>query len=213
MSTVPHSRTLPRYLLVGFASELSLRPLARALRESGFPVSLVDLAEAPVDRSSAPPGDGPLVLVTSQHLAMTGRAYDLYYGWSTHYVGPQALRERVGADLLVYVPHDLMEPVLPGEVELLRTVDLYVAPDHDSWWASHHVRTVVAGWVGTASWDEDKLRQAPLTRGVLFLAQVRWLEWMGGGPTTSSTRSRRLSDPGSPSSCPCGPASRQWTWR
>jgi len=172
----------PRYVLVGLGAELSLRPLAAALGRRGAPVSVVDLAESPADASVIPAGDGPLVLVTSQHLAMTGPVYDAHTHLSSHYASPQVLRRRLGADLLVYVPHDLSESVLPGEVELLRTVDLYVAPDDDAWWAAAHVPTVVAGWVGTAWWDEAAIAEAPLSRGVLFVTQVQWLEMMGGGP-------------------------------
>lgn len=172
----------PRYVLVGLAAELSLRPLAAVLREHGSSVSVVDLAESPLDASSIPVGDGPIVLVTSQHLALTGAVYDAYYHLSSHYAAPQTLRRRLGADLLVYVPHDLSEPVLPTEVELLRTLDLYAAPDVDAWWAAAHVPTVVTGWVGTAWWDERAMAEAPLSRGVLFLTQLLWLEWKGGAP-------------------------------
>lgn len=182
----------PRYVLVGLAAELSLRPLAAALRERGLPVSVVDLAESPLDASSIPVGDGPVVLVSSQHLAMTGAVYDAYYRLSSHYAAPQTLRRRLGADLLVYVPHDLAEPVLPTEVELLRTLDLYAAPDADAWWASAHVPTVVTGWVGTAWWDERAMAEAPLSRGVLFLTQLAWLEWKGGVPFVLKTLANTL---------------------
>lgn len=171
-----------RYVLVGLAAELSLRPLAAALSEHGAAVSIVDLADTQADASVVPGGTGPIVLVTSQHLAMTGDVYDAHTGLSSHYVSPQVLRQRLGADLMVYVPHDLSEPVLPSEVELLRTMDLYAATDSDAWWAAAHVPTVVVGWVGTAWWDEVALARAPLGNGVLFVTQVQWLEMMGGAP-------------------------------
>ncbi len=173
--------TSPRFLLTGLAAELSLRPLERALRERGLPVALVDQADAPVTAASAPPGDGPLVLISSQHTLMTGAVYDEYCGIESHYVSPQVLRRELAPDLLVYVPHDLTEPVLPAEIPLLRLFDLYAAPDADAWWASAHVPTVVCGWVGTAGPEDPRLAQAPLDRGVLFISSVRWLGQLGGG--------------------------------
>jgi hypothetical protein len=71
---------------------------------------------------------------------------------------------------------------LQEEVGSLLTLDLYAAATADEWWASAHVRTVNVGWVGTASWDDELLASAPLSRGVLFLTQVDWLMSMGGGP-------------------------------
>lgn len=182
----------PRYVLVGLAAELSLRPLARALELRGAAVRVVDLAIEAADASVVPAGDGPLVLVSSQHLALTGEAYNSHVGLSTAYVAPQVLRARLGAELLVYVPHDLAEPVLASEVELLRTVDLYAAPDADRWWARAHAPTVVTGWVGSAWWDEEVLAAAPLARGVLFLTQVQWLMHQGGAPFVLRTLERTL---------------------
>ncbi|CAN5130218.1 hypothetical protein BH11ACT1_BH11ACT1_23000 [soil metagenome] len=181
-----------RFALVGLAAELSLRPLAAALRTRGYPVALIDLADLPADDDSMPPGDGPLVLVTSQHLAMTGAVYDAYTDISSHYAAPQTLRRRLSADLLVFVPHDLSEPVLPGEVDLLQTLDLYAAPDADSWWARAHVPTIVTGWVGSAWSDEAALSSAPLSRGVLFLTQVRWLMHQGGAEFVRSALATTL---------------------
>jgi hypothetical protein len=171
----------PRFLLTGLAAELSLRPLERALRERGLPVALVDLADAPISREAAPAGDGPLVLVSSQHTLMTGAVYDEYCGLRSHYAAPQVLRRELRPDLMVYVPHDLTEPVLPSEIPLLRLFDLYAAPDADAWWARAHVPTVVCGWVGTAGPDDPRLAQAPLDNGVLFISSVRWLGQLGGG--------------------------------
>lgn len=174
--------TAPRFLLTGLAAELSLRPLERALCARGLPVALVDLAHAPVDAASAPPGDGPLVLITSQHTLMTGDVYDAYTGLRSHYRSPQALKHALRPALTVYVPHDLSEPVLPAEVPLLRLFDLYAAPDADAWWARAHVKTVVCGWVGTAGPDDPRVAEAPLDAGVLFLTAVIWLTRLGGGP-------------------------------
>jgi hypothetical protein len=171
----------PRFLLLGAASEFSLRPLAAALAARGLPVVAVDLAQEPVTASSAPPGDGPLVVVTSQHLAMTGDVYDAYSGISTHVLSPQALKRVVGAELLVYVPHDLADPVLPWEVPFLPLLDLYVAPDESSWWARAHVPTVVAGWVGAADRGSIEPSQQVRERGILFVTSVRWIEANGGG--------------------------------
>lgn len=172
----------PRFLLTGFATELSLRPLDRALRERGMTTSIVDLASTPVDAARLPPGDGPLVLITSQHTFMTGDVLDEYVGAHTHYVSPQALRGIVGADLMVYVPHDLAQPVLAVEMPLLRMFDLYAAPDEDAWWARAHVPTIVCGWVGTAGPEDPKLATAPVDAGVLFAATPRFLLQQGGGP-------------------------------
>lgn len=172
----------PRYVLTGLATENSLRPLAAALRHRGLPTAFVDLADADADRSCLPAGTGPVVLISSQHLAMTGAVYDSHSSISSRYLAPQTLKRQIGADLLVYVPHDLAEPVLPSEVDVLGTVDLYAAPDHDSWWARAHVPTVVTGWVGTAWDDAERLAKAPLDHGVLFLTQVRWLLEQGGAP-------------------------------
>jgi hypothetical protein len=171
--------TEPRFLLVGYGAELSLRPLAEALRARGSAVRVADLAsEAPVP----PEGDGPIVLVSSQHLAMTGDVYDGYVGRPSHYVSPFGLRERLGAELLVYVPHDLAEPVLSWEVPMLAGLDLYVAPDDSSWWAQAHVRTLVAGWVGFADHRPERLDGAPIGDGVLFLTATRWIMERGGAP-------------------------------
>ncbi|WP_448061650.1 hypothetical protein [Cellulomonas hominis] len=183
---------IPRFVLVGLGAELSLRPLAARLTDLGYPNAVVDLAERAADRSVVPAGDGPVVLVSSQHLAMSGAVYDAFTGLSSHYAAPQTLRQRVGADLLVYVPHDLSEPVLPSEVDLLQTVDLYAAPDADSWWARAYVPTVVVGWVGTAwtrgtAWDT-----LPLHHGVLFLTQVRWLMEQGGADFVRSALAHTL---------------------
>lgn len=174
----------PRFLLTGAASELSLGPLADALRQRGLAVALIDLALQPLTRESAPPGDGPLVLVTSQHLTMTGDVYDEYSSIKTYVATPQSLRARVGADLMVYVPHDPGEPLLPGEVPLLALFDLYVAVDDSAWWARAHVPTVVAGWVGAAC-PEAGMEAVPASvadRGILFVSAVRWLLTRGGGP-------------------------------
>jgi hypothetical protein len=181
-----------RFLLTGFATELSLRPLERALRERGLPTALVDLATTPVDSDSLPPGEGPLVLITSQHSFMTGDVLDDYVGARTHYLSPQALRERIRADLMVYVPHDLAQPVLPPEIPLLRLFDLYAAPDHDAWWARAHVPTLVCGWVGTAGPEDPKLADAPLDAGVLFAATPRLLLQAGGGPFLRQAFGRTL---------------------
>jgi hypothetical protein len=182
----------PRYLLVGAASEFSLRPLADELRLRGAPVRLVDLAEEPVGPSSAPPGDGPLVLVTSQHLAMTGQVYDAYSRITTHVASPQALKLAVGADLMVYVPHDLAEPVLAWETPLLALFDLFVAPDHSSWWASAHVPTVVGGWVGSTGAERVSPPKEVLDRGILFISSVNWLMSRGGGPFLVESLQRTL---------------------
>lgn len=171
---------MPRFVLVGLAAEFSLRPLGAALSARGLPVSMVDLADAPADAAVVPPGEGPVVLVSSQHLAMTGAVYDAHSGTTSHYAAAQVLKSRLAADLLVYVPHDLVEPILPSEVGLLGTYDLYAAPDVDCWWASAHVKTVVTGWVGSAWSDDAALACAPLSRGVFFLTQVRWLMEQGG---------------------------------
>jgi hypothetical protein len=167
--------------MVGAASELSLRPLAAALRARGLPVAVIDLAQEAATPSAAPPGDGPLVLVTSQHLAMTGDVYDTYSSISTHVVSPQALKVELGADLLVYVPHDLVDPVLTWEVPLLSVLDLFIAPDDSSWWASAHVPTVVAGWVGAAGPAAVELAPQVRERGILFVTNVRWILAKGGG--------------------------------
>lgn len=182
-----------RFLLVGLAAEMSLHPLAAALRARGLPVSAVDLADRAVDGTVVPPGDGPLVLVTSQHLGMTGAVYDAHVGLATHYVSPQVLRHQVGADLLVYVPHDLAEPILPSEVPLLSGLDLFAAPDDDCWWARAHVPTVVTGWVGTAArLDASADVVAAAHRGVLFLTQLMWLMQQGGAPFVLSRWERTL---------------------
>lgn len=176
-------------MLVGAASEFSLRPLASALRARGLPVSAVDLAAAPADASAVPPGDGPLVLVTSQHLAMTGAVYDAYSDISTHVASPQALAAALGADLLVYVPHDLADPVLPWEVSVLPVLDLYVAPDAAQWWAAAHVPTVVAGWVGAIETEAPDLPTEVSEHGILFITSVRWLlKNLGGDGLVASMR-------------------------
>lgn len=184
--------TTPRFLLVGAASELSLRPLAAALTRRGLPVAVIDLVQEPVTASAAPPGGGPLVLVTSQHLAMTGAVYDRYSAISTHVVSPQALKVSVGADLLVYVPHDLVDPVLPAEVPLLQLLDLFVAPDHTSWWVAAHAPTVVAGWVGATGVGTVSVPQAVADRGILFISSVRWVISNGGGPYLLQSLRRTL---------------------
>lgn len=138
-----------------------------------------------------PPGDGPLVLVSSQHAVMSGPAYDAYHGIASHYASPQSLRERLGADALVHVPHDLSEPVVALDVPFLRLFDLFAAPDESTWWAGGHVRTVVTGWVGSAGGDEVPA-DAPVERGVLFLAQVRWTIEQGGAPFVLRTLARTL---------------------
>jgi hypothetical protein len=182
-----------RFFLTGLAAELSLRPLERALRDRGLPVALVDLADAPAVPAAAPPGDGPLVLVTSQHTLMTGAVYDDYTGLRSHYVAPQVLKRTLGAELMVYVPHDLSEPVLESEIPLLRLFDLYAAPDADAWWARAHVPTVVCGWVGTAGPEDPRLAAAPLASGVLFVSSVRWLSQLGGGAFVLRTLEHTLS--------------------
>jgi hypothetical protein len=182
----------PRYLLVGAASELSLRPLADELRRRALPVSLVDLAEEPATPSTAPAGDGPLVLVTSQHLAMTGQVYDAYSAITTHVASPQALKVALGADLLVYVPHDLADPVLPAEIPLLPLLDLFVAPDESSWWAGAHVPTVVGGWVGSLGADQFTPPPQVRDRGILFVSAVNWLMSRGGGPFLVESLRRTL---------------------
>ncbi|WP_187365169.1 hypothetical protein [Cellulosimicrobium cellulans] len=182
----------PRFVLVGLGAELSLRPLGRRLADLGHRTVVVDLADRAADASVVPPGDGPLVLVSSQHLAMSGGVYDEFTGLTSHYVAPQVLRDRLGADLLVYVPHDLSEPVLDSEVDLLQTVDLYAAADRDAWWASAHVPTVVVGWAGTAGPDSTDWSSAPVDQGVLFLTQVRWLMEQGGPDFVRRTLARTL---------------------
>ncbi|TFV83251.1 hypothetical protein E4P40_14380 [Blastococcus sp. CT_GayMR20] len=172
----------PRYLLVGAASELSLRPLAVELRSRGLSVSVVDLAVQELGPADLPPGDGPLVMITSQHLGLTGQAYDTYYAIHTNVATPPALKVAVGADLLVYVPHDLGDPVLHGEMPLLSLLDLYVAPDDSTWWATAHVPTVVAGWVASAGAERFPAPQEVLHRGVLFVSAVKWIMSRGGGP-------------------------------
>jgi hypothetical protein len=172
--------TATRFLLVGLGSELSLRPLAAELRARGLPVGLIDLAVTSPSRDNVPDGDGPLVLVTSQHLAMTGGVYDHHMGLKSHYIGPFAIKTRLSADRLVFVPHDLAEPVLPEEVPLLSLLDLYAAPDDTSWWARAHVRTVVTGWVGTASPDDPSLPTAVSEYGVFLPSQVRLMMLNGG---------------------------------
>jgi hypothetical protein len=171
----------PRYLLVGAASELSLRSLADELRRRDVPVALVDLAQEPVVPSNLPPGDGPLVLVTSQHLAMTGQVYDSYSAITTHVRSPQALRMAVGADLLVFVPHDLADPVLDWEVPFLPLLDLFVAPDDSWWWVAEHVPVVVAGWVGSVGAERVAVPASVVERGILFVSAVNWIKSCGGG--------------------------------
>ena len=172
----------PRYLLVGAASELSLRPLAAELRSRGLSASLVDLAVETLGPANMPPGDGPLVMVTSQHLGMTGQVYDSYYAIETKVASPHALKLAVGADLLVYVPHDLGDPVMHGEMPLLPLLDLYVAPDDSTWWAAAHVPTVVAGWVASAGAARVPAPKEVLDRGILFVSAVKWIMSRGGGP-------------------------------
>lgn len=181
-----------RFVLVGLASELSLRPLAAALSTAGYPTRVIDLAEEPANRDSLPAGSGPLVLVTSQHLAMDAQSYSAYVGFDSHYAAPQELRHRLGADLVVYVPHDLKDPVLPTEIDLLQTVDLYAAASADEWWANAHVPTVNVGWVGTASDADVDLSGVDLSSGVLFLTFVQWLMSQGGGPYVLATLEHTL---------------------
>lgn len=172
----------PRFVLTGFASELSLRPLEPLLRARGLPVRLVDLAEEPLTREAVPPGDGPVVLISSQHTSMSGSAYDHHFGFhAEHYAAPQALRDRIAADLLVYVPHDLLEPVLPQEVALLSVFDLFAAPDADWWWAAAHVATVDVGWIGHAVAPSAAPEDLPLEHGVLFITADNWVHAQGGG--------------------------------
>jgi hypothetical protein len=128
-----------------------------------------------------PVRDGPLVLVMSQHIAMAGQVYDTYFHMATHMASPQALKRAVGADLLVYVPHDLSEPVLSREVPLLPLLDLYVAPDASTWWATAHVATVVAGWVGSAGAERVSPPRRVLDRGVVFISSLNWLMSRRGG--------------------------------
>lgn len=178
-------------MLTGLASELSLRPLGAALERRGYAVRVVDLADEAVSSSVVPDGEGPIVLVTSQHLAMTSEAYRAYVGFDSYYESPQELRRRLDADLVVYVPHDLKDPVLPTEVALLQTIDLYAAADDDEWWAAAHVPTVVVGWVGTA--HLHPIAEPPhLENGVLFLTFVQWLMAQGGGPYVARTLANTL---------------------
>jgi hypothetical protein len=173
---------MTRFLLVGAAGELSLRPLADELRRRELPVTLVDLAEEPVGPENVPPGDGPLVLVTSQHLAMTGRVYDTYCAITTHVLSPQALKVSLGADLLVFVPHDLADAVLEWEVPYLSLLDLFVAPDDSWWWVAEHAPVVVAGWVGSVGADHVQVPPSVSERGILFVSAVNWIKSQGGGP-------------------------------
>ncbi|WP_040338428.1 hypothetical protein [Candidatus Blastococcus massiliensis] len=182
----------PRFLMVGSATELSLRPLAAELERRGMSVSVVDLAVEPVGPETVPPGDGPLVLVTSQHLGLAGRVYDKYYDIETFNATPQSLKVAVGADLLVYVPHDLADPVMPGEIPFLSLLDLYVATDDSTWWASAHVPTVVAGWIGSAGTAQTVVPDVVRDRGILFVSAFKWLMSEGGGPFLVQSLRRTL---------------------
>lgn len=138
-----------RFVLTGQAAEFSLRRLTTELQQRGYAATAVDLAEGPLERRHIPDGAGPLVMVTSQHLSGTRRAMaPSLDARPEHYAAPSMLRQRIGADLMVYVPHDLEEPVLACETPALGSFDLYCAPDTDSWWAARRVPTVVTGWVG-----------------------------------------------------------------
>ncbi len=158
-----------RFVLVGCAAEFSLRRLAVELERCGHAVLAVDLAEGPLNLDAVPNGEGPLVMVSSQHL--TGTAASLSFeglGIPAHYRSPQALKQQLGADLWAYVPHDLENPVLACEAAALGAVDLYCAPDHDSWWAAKSAPTVVTGWVN--DWGDSALIGD--VAGVLFLTSV-----------------------------------------
>lgn len=182
----------PRFLMVGVASELSLRPLAAELQRRGLAVSVVDMAVEPVGPASVPEGDGPLVLVTSQHVGLAGQVYDSYYDIDTHVLTPQSLKVAVGADLLVYVPHDLADPVLTSEIPFLQLLDLYVAPDEATWWAATHVPTVVAGWAATAGTGGIAVPDEVRDRGILFVSAIKWLLSEGGGPFLVESLRRTL---------------------
>jgi hypothetical protein len=171
----------PRFVLVGYASEFALRPLARLLSERGLEAVTADLACVGLDGVVLPAGDGPLVLVSSQHFAMSGLAFDRHLGVTTNCAPPQALREQIGAELLVFVPHDLLDVLLTAEVPVLSAFDLFAAPDGDFWWAAAHVPTVNTGWVGHALEPGVPPAGTPLDRGVLFTTADQWIHQQGGG--------------------------------
>lgn len=173
---------MTRFLLTGFASEFSLRPLAAELVRLGHQAHAIDLADGPLTANSAPPGDGPLVLITSQHSLVTAHAFREHHRLAApHYATPGQLRADVGASLLVYVPHDLLDPVLGSEVERLSVFDLFAAPDGDHWWARAHVPVVEAGWVGSLAASDTAPADVPLDRGVLFITDDGVVDARGGG--------------------------------
>jgi hypothetical protein len=172
----------PRFLLCGYATEFVLEPMVAVLQSRGYEASALDFDTHSLGPDVMPPGTGPLVIISSQHALLTASAYDAVLRKETGYEPPQLLRERLGAELLVYVPHDLLEPVVPQEVALLQVFDLFAAPDDRFWWAAAHVRTVEVGW---ARHIRPYPPVPPVPDGILFIAGEDWFAERGGVPSSS----------------------------
>jgi|JI6StandDraft_1071083.scaffolds.fasta_scaffold105118_2 hypothetical protein len=171
------------FLLTGFGSEYSLRPIARHLEESGIAVLAADMQTGPLP----PFPDKPTVLITSQHPSCSSAAFRLHWGQRppySNYIGPLEIMRDLRPACSVFVPHDLEAPIRPDELSYMSAFDIYCSPFPRVNPALHRAcRVVQAGWVKHDHFDDldADSKAAAKPNGVFFLNQVISVLQAGGG--------------------------------
>ncbi len=171
----------PLFLLLGFASEYSLGPIAQLLRGTGEQVIEVDFSVAGLPDL----GDTEVILITSQHPARTAWIFRHGYGQASpydRYLSPMECMRRLNVRCSVFVPHDLEQPVITDEIGYLSFFDFYCSPYEFNPGISLVCQPLCTGWVKHIDIDSGEFahQSAASKNGVFFVNRVVDLMRRGG---------------------------------
>lgn len=173
----------PIFVLLGFASEYSLSAIARMLREIGEIVVEVDFSVSGVPDM----GDAAVVLITSQHPALTAWIFKYNYGVEPvycRYSSPMECLTRLNVCCSVFVPHDLEQPILAYEIGYMSFFDIYCSPYESNPGLAMVCQPLYTGWAKHVNIEPGGFvhQQAASSVGVFFVNQLIDLVHRGGVP-------------------------------
>lgn len=134
-------------LFYGMGSEYVLSPLATLMEQEGHHVVEVDVSRELDPWSKILRTAESVIFVTSAHLTMNESSYLAQYHAERSIPSPLTILDRIKPRRSIYVPHDLAEPILDGELPWLRYFDAFLAPRPGLDYLRAYCPVVECGWV------------------------------------------------------------------
>lgn len=139
----------PTYLFYGFGSEYVLHSIFTIMVRRGYSCIEIDALTMGDSRKLIDNLKGsPVIFITSAHLNLSEKNFKHFYKTESHFYGVLEILSLLKPIKKIYIPHDLTQPLIDYEKEVLNQFDIFLSPCEP--FTSMHApycKTIEVGWI------------------------------------------------------------------